>query len=222
MSENLGIWNQVCRPPKEALKTISGGRISGMTNISPQWRSKIMTERFGPVGIGWNYTIDELWMVAGSADQMVAFARVSVTYVDPDSGEWSKPIPGVGGSMFITQEKNGPYTSDEAYKMAITDGLSVALKALGVAADIYMGDWDGSKYRTPDPAVPPDPEATRLYNENKAIIEEKTSGETQHEALAWLDKYARTVHGMGIARQKLDERFKEYEPVDDPPDEIFK
>ena len=51
--------------------------------------------------------------------------------------EWSKPIVGVGGSMFIAKEKSGPYTSDEAYKMALTDAISVSCKALGIAADIY-------------------------------------------------------------------------------------
>ena len=54
--------------------------------------------------------------------------------------------------MLIAKEKAGLYTSDEAYKMAVTDALSVALKALGVAADIYLGNFDGSKYKTPPPA----------------------------------------------------------------------
>lgn len=30
--------------------------------------------------------------------------------------------------------------------MAMTDALSVAFKAVGVAADIYLGNYDGSKY----------------------------------------------------------------------------
>ena len=30
------------------------------------------------------------------------------------------------------------YTSDECYKMALTDALSVACKALGVAADVLL------------------------------------------------------------------------------------
>jgi hypothetical protein len=31
--------------------------------------------------------------------------------------------------------------------MALTDALSVAFKALGVAADIYAGQWDGKTYK---------------------------------------------------------------------------
>ena len=31
--------------------------------------------------------------------------------------------------------------------MAVTDALSVAFKAVGIAADIYMGNYDDSKYQ---------------------------------------------------------------------------
>ena len=55
-------------------------------------------------------------------------------------------IPGIGGSMFVASEKAGLRTNDECYKMAVTDALSVAMKMLGVGADIYMGRYDGSKY----------------------------------------------------------------------------
>ncbi|MFB6349441.1 hypothetical protein ACFBZI_08410 [Moraxella sp. ZJ142] len=33
--------------------------------------------------------------------------------------------------------------------MAVTDALSVAFKAVGIAADIYFGNYDGSKYSKP-------------------------------------------------------------------------
>lgn len=51
-----------------------------------------------------------------------------------------------GGSKLAIKEKEGVYGSDEGYKMALTDALSVAMKQIGVAADIYAGLWDGSKY----------------------------------------------------------------------------
>lgn len=152
MSENLKLWNSVKRPPETALKTIKGGRLSGMTDISPQWRYQAMTEQCGPCGIGWKYEIKRLWLEAGTEGQQVAFAEIAL-YVKYDaifkegSPEWGDPVPGVGGSMFIAKEKDGLRTSDEAFKMAVTDALSVAMKQLGVGADIYMGMWDGSKYK---------------------------------------------------------------------------
>lgn len=145
MSENLRIWNRLRTPPPDALKPIQAGRLKGKRDISPQWRLEAMTETFGPVGIGWSYKIEKLWTEPGSEGQVAAFAEIALRIrVD---GEWSEPIPGIGGSMLIESEKRGLHTSDEAYKMAITDALSVAMKQLGVAADIYRGLADRSKYR---------------------------------------------------------------------------
>lgn len=141
---NLTLWNSFSRPPKSALKTITGGRLKGMSDINPQWRYLALTEQFGPCGIGWKYTIDELWIEDGANGEKCAFARI-LLFVLID-GVWSDPIPGIGGSKAVEQEQKRLHSNDEAYKMAVTDALSTACKMLGVAADVYMGLWDGSKY----------------------------------------------------------------------------
>ncbi len=151
--DNMRIWDQVKTPPSEVLKKIKGGRLKGMTDISPQWRLQKMTELFGAVGSGWKYTIDKLWTADGSDGQVCAFAWVSLYYSIGKSdtsykqelsiNKWSEPIPGIGGSMLIAKETGGLHTSDEAYKMAVTDALSVAMKALGVGADVYFGKTNG-------------------------------------------------------------------------------
>ena len=161
MSDNMEYWDKLKRPPASALKTIKAGRLAGMTDCKPQWRYEAMTSLFGACGEGWKYTIDKLWREDGSGGQVMAFAQVSVYFLLDEGGEWSEPIPGIGGSMLVALEKEGKpderlHTSDEGYKMAVTDALSVALKLLGVAADIYMGSWDGSKYKDE-----PQPSATR-------------------------------------------------------------
>jgi hypothetical protein len=101
---NMEIWNKVKKPPKDALKAIKGGRLKGMTDISPQWRYMVLTEIFGPCGVGWKYEIGEVWTGTGSEDQKTAFATVNF-YWKTDSGEWSDPIPGIGGSMLVAKEK---------------------------------------------------------------------------------------------------------------------
>ena len=142
---SMGIWNAVCRPPATALKKIEAGRLRGKSDINPQWRYEAMTQLFGPCGAGWKYTIDRLWREEASDAQVFAFAQVSVCFkVDPEV--WSEPIQGVGGSMLVAKESSGLHSSDEGYKMAITDALGTAMKMLGVAADVYAGKWDGSKY----------------------------------------------------------------------------
>jgi hypothetical protein len=149
---NMQIWNNLKQPPKNALKTIGAGRLKGKTDINPQWRYQAMTEQFGPCGMGWKYEIKRLWIEPTIDSQVMAFAEVAVYIKDGD--KWSDSIPGIGGSMMVAKEKSGPYASDECFKMAVTDALSVALKMLGVAADIYGGLWDGSKYLTSEPQQP--------------------------------------------------------------------
>ena len=63
----------------------------------------------------------------------------------------------------MSREKNGPYTNDECYKMALSDAIGTACKALGMSADIYFAK-DRSKYAVPaaepsKPKPPKEPEA---------------------------------------------------------------
>lgn len=140
---NLDIYNSVRVVPKEAQKAIAGGRLKGKTDINPMWRIKALTEAFGPCGIGWKYIITKQWMEAGYNGEIAAFCNIDL-YIKVN-GQWSDAIPGHGGNMFVQNEKNGMYTSDECYKMALTDAISVACKALGFGADIYWAD-DKTKY----------------------------------------------------------------------------
>lgn len=116
-----------------------------MTDINPQWRYKAMTEQFGLCGIGWKFEISKLWTEDGANGEKLSFAQVAVFVKDGD--KWSEPIVGIGGSRLVTSEKGKLVSNDEGYKMAVTDAFSTALKMLGVAADIYAGLWDGSKYK---------------------------------------------------------------------------
>jgi hypothetical protein len=149
-NNNRQFWDAMSRPPAEALKRISGGRLNGMTDIKPQWRYQVMTETFGPIGVGWKFEIVRMWTEKSDDGQVAQFAHVHL-FVRHEN-EWSEAIPGIGGSFFIVKERAGLHVSDEAVKMAITDALSAAMKMLGVAADIYSGMWDGSKYRDETPA----------------------------------------------------------------------
>ena len=141
--DNLEIYSRVCEVPGNAQKKIAAGRLKGFTDINPMWRIKKLTEVFGACGIGW-YTDDiKHWLEDGADGTKTAHVTLNL-YVKVD-GEWSKPIFGIGGASYISNEKSGAYTSDECFKMAYTDALSVACKALGFGADVY---WEAgrSKY----------------------------------------------------------------------------
>lgn len=140
--DNMKIYEGHREPPKEAIKPIGAGRLKGMSDINPMWRLKALTEEFGPCGIGWYYTVDKQWLEP-CGNETVAFVNISL-FIKVD-GEWSKPIFGTGGSKIIAMERSGAYVSDEAYKMATTDAISVACKQLGFAADVYWNS-DRTKY----------------------------------------------------------------------------
>lgn len=153
--EALAVYKSLSQPPRTALRQITDGNLKGKTDINPQWRYEAMTEKFGLVGLGWKYEVQKLWTEPGAGTEVLAFAQVAVFIKDPETREWSDPIVGIGGSKLINDFQRGPKSNDEGYKMAVTDAFSTSLKMLGVAADIYAGKWDGSKYNNTEPEPAP-------------------------------------------------------------------
>lgn len=149
---NLSVFNKVRRVPQTALKQIGAGRLKGMSDINPVWRILAMTDIFGVCGVGWKYEIEKQWSET-FGNEIKGFCNINL-YVKVD-GAWSDAIPGTGGASFVTMERNGAYVSDEVYKMALTDALSVAMKSLGVAADVYFakGVDLGTKYAIDEQAA---------------------------------------------------------------------
>ena len=134
--DNLAIYEKAREVPPTALKEIKGGRLKGMSDINPMYRIKRMTEIFGVCGFGWKYEIVKQWFEP-QGQEVKAFCQINL-YIKLND-EWSEPIPGVGGAGFVEREKNGLFVNDEGPKMALTDALSVSMKALGIAADVYWG-----------------------------------------------------------------------------------
>lgn len=134
--------------PKEAQKNFDNGKFSG-TDINPMWRIKVLTEQFGPAGIGWYTEVVNREMITAS-DGKTMCAFISINLFIKIDGEWSKPIYGEGGNTFVAvvrPKQKEPYLSitDEAFKMAYTDAISNAAKALGCGADIWYAK-DRTKY----------------------------------------------------------------------------
>ena len=149
---NMDIYDSFRVTPKEAQKEIAGGRLRGFTDINPMYRIQKLTEKFGPCGIGWYYEPVKKW-IEQAGDEIMAFVDISL-FIKVD-GEWSKPIAGTGGSALYAMEKGGLKASDECFKMATTDAISVACKQLGIGADVYWKAGE-SKYGRSDPgnAIP--------------------------------------------------------------------
>lgn len=180
MSEilNMRIYNQVRAVPEEAKREIAAGRLKGKTDINPMWRIKALTEQFGICGIGWKYVITGKRLEAGADGEMSAF--VDIDLFIKIGGEWSEAIPGTGGSAFVAKERNGLYTSDECFKMALTDAISVACKALGFGADVYW-QADATKYDARENAQPKAESDVITVEQRKQLI---AAWEEKHGKLA--------------------------------------
>ena len=156
MTDKMRIYNDFRNTPKQAQKIIGGGRLSGFTDINPQYRIERLTEQFGPCGIGWYYETTNKW-IQQAGEEILCFVDIHLYIKSGD--EWSKPIHGTGGSTMLAKEKGSLRASDECYKMATTDAISVACKQLGIGADIYWAAGE-TKYNKPAPEdVAPGPPA---------------------------------------------------------------
>lgn len=177
MNDNMKVYQQVRAVPQDALKAINGGRLKGMSDINPMWRLKMLTELFGICGIGWKIEITDKRLENGAAGEIVCFVDINL-YVKVD-GEWSAPIPGMGGSSFVTMERSGnPYTSDECFKMAYTDAISVACKSLGFAADVYYAN-DRTKYSAQPEEQQPAQSSQGSYSRPTVVPDNNTNQQPQ-------------------------------------------
>ena len=148
---NLTLWNEISAVPQKAQKPITGGRMKGFTDINPVWRLKTLTEKFGPVGVGWFTEKEKYWVEPGGDGEIAAFCSLGLRYKKDE--EWQESISGIGGSMLVAKESAGLHVNDECFKMAYTDALGVACKALGMGADVY---WEKGKSDSKYPNTPTD------------------------------------------------------------------
>lgn len=196
--ENLKIYNQLKEVPEIAKKKISGGRLNGMTDISPMWRIKKMTEVFGICGFGWKYEITKMW--TEKADTQAVSCFVNILLYVKQNDVWSDPIPANGGSSFVAVESKGAYQSDECYKMATTDALGTAMKMLGLGADVYF-EKDRTKYSQPEEEKKPSKEESdRAFKYNALINYAKNITDGTPEKIKEFIKAEYKVDSLG----KLD------------------
>ena len=195
---NLELYEKFRKVPETAKKNITGGRLSGMTDINPMWRIKTLTEEFGVCGFGWYYEIVDQWLETTMAKDEIT-ANVKINLYVKRGEEWSKPIVGIGGSMLVANEKKGLYVNDECYKMALTDAISVACKSLGIGADVYWAK-DNTKYNDSKKENQGSaPKVKTLTYREKLIIYLKESGLS----------FAEVAKDYGLNGSTTEERFKE-------------
>ena len=177
-NQNLAIYDKVRQVPDTAKRPFDNKRFKG-TDINPMWRIKMLTETFGACGQGWYIdNVEQRWERLDD-NNVIAVVNLEL-FVKFPNGEWSKPIYGTGGNTLLQNGK----PSDEGYKMAYTDAISVACKALGIGADVYFEKDADSKYSPyySKPAAPEDetpvPEAVLCERCNSPITGIAAAGKT--------------------------------------------
>lgn len=143
MSDNLALWNTVEQTPPSQVKPITGKAYQG-TSPKPYYLVQKATETFGPIGIGWGFSIVDERIEEGAGGERMSIARVKVWYKwNGERGE----VEHIGGTSFSGIRSSGkPFTDEDAPKKSVTDALIKALSMIGFAGDIFMGRYDDSKY----------------------------------------------------------------------------
>ena len=131
--ENMDLWNSLAPSDRKYLKKVSFG-VRKFTSIDPQYQIRKMTERFGPVGIGWGYDVE--YDYPSSEGVILIVAKVSIWTQIPEN----KFGPIAGSRTFWHKDMKRP--AEDAGKMALTDALTKGLSHLGCDADVFLGKHD--------------------------------------------------------------------------------
>lgn len=207
--QNMRFYALVQDTPKEAQKSFNNGRFSG-TDINPMWRIKKLTEVFGPAGFGWwTQNVKYEFVEAEETKETSVFCELELVVVDPETEKESHPIYGVGGNTYVAQRRNGPQSSDEAKKMAYTDALSIACKALGFSHDIYY-QADRTKYTGYDIETEAKPKKTTQKQETPQegaapSVPETAPAEHTVETATIISEIASTLSKIG---ENMDKETK--------------
>ncbi|MFJ7792288.1 hypothetical protein [Pseudomonas sp. NPDC096950] len=157
MSTNMRIWGQVNKTDTSHTKKaeVGGQKITSLNGTAMIMKA---TEIFGPVGIGFGWTVVEerfdkgSEMVIGEGDKRVVLGvelnhTIKIKFwfeLDGKRGE----IEQYGCTRYLYKSKYGTTTDGEAPKKSLTDAIKKSLSMLGFSADVFLGLFDDDEYVT--------------------------------------------------------------------------
>lgn len=161
----LGIWSDLETTDPTYTKSFKGSGFKG-TAINATYTAKKLTEKFGPVGIGWRLVIDDEKYIPGhllsdGATRCVihvlrghieyryhpdVLSVCNLHYEDPDLPKWQATSPQYGQTPFVFENRNGIQTDADAPKKSCTDLLSKTAAHIGCSADVYLGLFDDNRF----------------------------------------------------------------------------
>lgn len=155
MSTNMQIWDKVSTTDTRYTKAaeVGGQKITSLNGTAMIMKA---TEVFGPVGIGFGWSIVEerfdegSEMVSGEGDKRLVLGRelnhtIKIRFwfeLDGKHGE----IEQYGCTRYLYKSKYGTTTDGEAPKKSLTDAIKKSLSMLGFSADVFLGLFDDQNY----------------------------------------------------------------------------
>ena len=134
MSDNLKLWDSVERTNPSHTKKVTFGR--AITAIDPYHQMKNATEKFGPVGIGWGWSVERVEYT--TTNEIGLLIRMWHTEKSNTFDQWGQ------ASLYI--DKNEKMKDKDCFKKATTDGVTKCLSVIGFNADVFLGKFEDNKY----------------------------------------------------------------------------
>lgn len=140
MTANLTIWNEFADIDPKFTKAITGKPYKG-TSPNPQYVIRCLTELFGPVGMGFGWTvIAEAFQPLG--DETLHWCRIEFWHTHRGNtfdayGQTKAAYVTSSGKMMV---------DEDAPKKSLTDAIIKAASHVGIAANIFLGRWDDQKH----------------------------------------------------------------------------
>lgn len=165
-TDNLRIWKSVEETDPTQTRQVKLGR--EFTAIDPYWKLRRATEQFGPAGMGWGWSVDQVLVLETIAEVAVI---VRLWHGSPNKSHEFFCAVGQCG-LFLDNDRKKP--DGDCVKKAMTDAVTKGLSYLGFSADVFMGRFDDQKYvaamREKYGPQSPDYEAAKAWGD--AMIEE--------------------------------------------------
>lgn len=209
--KNMQIWDKVSTTDTRYTKAaeVGGQKITSLNGTAMIMKA---TEVFGPVGIGFGWSIVEerfdegSEMVSGEGDKRLVLGRelnhtIKIRFwfeLDGKRGE----IEQYGCTRYLYKSKYGTTTDGEAPKKSLTDAIKKSLSMLGFSADVFLGMFDDHTYveqlkeeQAIEQAVDKDAEILRQKQERldwlNSAVETMGKAVTAHELKMLNVKYIR-------------------------------
>ena len=131
---NLALWESVEKTNPAHTTEVTFGR--KITAIDPYQQIKNATDKFGPVGIGWGWTVERVEYLP--TNELALLIRMWHSSKENTFDQWGQ------ASLFIDKAEKKKDT--DCFKKATTDGVTKCLSLIGFNADVFLKKFNDNKY----------------------------------------------------------------------------